>query len=82
MGEKETIDLVMAEGWPEELLDLCNRGNLAKKVLGNLKVIEDRSVYRLEELSYPETKFLTIYITDRKDSIDHDLIVGKNIFTF
>jgi hypothetical protein len=47
MGEKETIDLVMAEGWPEELLDLCNRGNLAKKVMGNLKIIEDKSSYRL-----------------------------------
>lgn len=47
-------------------------------IVYSAQVIEDQSKFRLEELSYPETRLLTLYIGGDKDQkFDQDLVVGE-----
>ena len=46
------------------------------------QVIEDQSLFRLEELSYPETRLLTIFIGgDKEQKFDQDLVIGERSVT-
>ena len=78
MNFNNITDLAQSEAWPSSLLEFSNRAKLSRKIVENLKVIEDQSVNRLEEVSYPETRLLTIFIQSEKDQkFDQDLVVGK-----
>ena len=77
MAEKEILDLTLQQGWTLDLLEERNRSKLALKILPHLKIIEDKSLFRLEELSYPESRLMTVVLLVQKENRkDKELVMG------
>ena len=78
MAEKEILDLTFSQGWTLDLLEEKNRSKLALKILPHLKIIEDKSSFRLEELSFPESRLMTVVLLVQKENRrDKELVMGK-----
>eukprot|EP01041_Mallomonas_annulata_P001768 gene1768-3428_t len=73
----EIKELVLAEGWPLHVLDWGKRPEIASRILDKMKVIEERSIHRLELYTFAESRILFVGLMSGSGTGRDDFPLGS-----